>query len=464
MNLARSAANIHIRRNGARDRIVQHPHPSFPERRQVLRQGRHLGRQFVVCRQRLEEGVIGGPFLDAEIAAGALIDEGGVGEAIGKDDLAAGERGVDPLLDTLPAAFASASSALAVGLALGRAGAFAALGLLRNYLFGLSRLDGTAYAGVLLTPAGLVATYLPAQRRAAAQRNARSRIGSVVQTTTRIDDVRSWLAPLRYAPRTIGFVPTMGALHAGHLRLIEEAKRNRDWLVVSIFVNPPQFNEQKDLLNYPRPLEADEAFCETHGVDLLFTPTVEEMYPQANCSWIEVSSVGKYLCGQHRPGHFRAVATVVMKLFQIVQPNRAYFGEKDAQQLAVVRRMSADLNIPVAVIGVPTVREPDGLAISSRNVHLTGADRAIAPRLHLALQCAAEQIREGQRSPGLIRRAGMAVLEAEPRIEIDYFEIVDPDEMQPLAAVHGSVRIAAAIRIGSVRLIDNILVTVGQPG
>jgi len=160
MNLARSAANIHIRRNGARDRIVQHPHPSFPERRQVLRQGRHLGRQFVVCRQRLEEGVIGGPFLDAEIAAGALIDEGGVGEAIGKDDLAAGERGVDPLLDTLPAAFASASSALAVGLALGRAGAFAASGLLRNYLFGLSRLDGTAYAGVLLAPAvaGLVAT------------------------------------------------------------------------------------------------------------------------------------------------------------------------------------------------------------------------------------------------------------------------------------------------------------------
>jgi pantoate--beta-alanine ligase len=281
----------------------------------------------------------------------------------------------------------------------------------------------------------------------------------IVLVISHIDEVRSVLAPVRHASRIIGFVPTMGALHAGHLRLIDEAAKTSDSVVVSIFVNPPQFTEQQDYQAYPRQIETDMALCRSHGVDVLFAPAIEEVYPQPNCAWIEVASVSEQLCGKFRPGHFRGVATVVMKLFQMVQPDRAYFGEKDAQQLSVIRRMVRDLNVPVAIVGVPTVRESDGLAISSRNARLSDTERAIAPALYRALQCAAQQIQAGTTSPEDVKRAAMAVLEAEPRIEVEYFEIVDPEEMQAVPVVRGTVRIAAAIRLGPVRLIDNILVS-----
>ncbi|HUE04615.1 MAG TPA: pantoate--beta-alanine ligase [Bryobacteraceae bacterium] len=268
-----------------------------------------------------------------------------------------------------------------------------------------------------------------------------------------IADLRKWRAQAR---RPLGLVPTMGALHAGHGRLIEEARAQSASMVVSIFVNPTQFNQREDYAHYPRPLAADLEFCAARGVDLVFAPAVEEMYPQPQVANVEMGRIADHMEGRFRPGHFRGVATVVLKLFQIVQPDGAWFGEKDAQQLVVIRRMVADLNVPVGIVGVPTVREPDGLALSSRNRHLSEEERMIAPRLYQALRAAERAIGEGQSDAEAVKRAAGEVLDAEPRIRIEYLEVADDAEMQPVPQIAGPVRVAAAVWLGQTRLIDNI--------
>jgi pantoate--beta-alanine ligase len=248
----------------------------------------------------------------------------------------------------------------------------------------------------------------------------------------------------------------MGALHAGHGRLIDEARAACASVAVSIFVNPIQFNQDEDFARYPRPLEADLAFCAERGVDVVFAPPVEEMYPRPPATFVEVGRVAEHMEGRFRPGHFRGVATVVLKLFQIVQPDIAYFGEKDAQQLAVIRRMVQDLNLPVRIAGVPTVREPDGLAMSSRNRHLSAEERALAPRLYQALRAAQQRIAAGETSAEAIGRAAREALAAEPRMRVEYLEIAGDADMQPVELVAGPVRVAAAVWVGRIRLIDNI--------
>lgn len=268
-----------------------------------------------------------------------------------------------------------------------------------------------------------------------------------------IADFRGWRA---HARRPLGFVPTMGALHEGHGRLIDEARAASASVAVSIFVNPIQFNQSEDFARYPRPLEADLAFCAERAVDVVFVPPLEQMYPQPQATFVEVGRVADHMEGQFRPGHFRGVATVVLKLFQIVQPDRAYFGEKDAQQLAVIRRMVQDLNLTVEIAGVPTVREPDGLAISSRNRHLSAEERAIAPRLYQALRVAEQRIAAGETGAETVKRAACDVLAADPRMRLEYLEIADDAEMQPVESITGPVRVAAAVWVGRTRLIDNL--------
>lgn len=274
-----------------------------------------------------------------------------------------------------------------------------------------------------------------------------------MQSIHSIAEMRLWLAPSR---RPLGFVPTMGALHEGHGRLIDEARAASVAVAVSIFVNPAQFNQSEDYARYPRPLEADLAFCAARGVDVVFAPPVEEMYPRPQVTFVEVGPVADAMEGRFRPGHFRGVATVVLKLFQIVQPDRAYFGEKDAQQLAVIRRMVQDLNLPVEIAGVPTVREPDGLALSSRNRRLSAEERSIAPRLYQALRAAEQRIAAGETGAETVKLAALDVLAGEPRIRVEYLEIAGDSDMQPVERIAGPVRVAAAVWVGATRLIDNV--------
>lgn len=271
-----------------------------------------------------------------------------------------------------------------------------------------------------------------------------------------IAETRARVAEARRQGRTIEFVPTMGALHEGHGSLMDLARRPHGFLVVSIFVNPIQFDRADDYERYPRTLDADVEFCRARGVDLVFAPSIEEMYPQPQRAFVEVQGLTEHLCGRFRPGHFRGVTTVVAKLFGIVQPDRAYFGEKDAQQLAVVRRMVQDLNMPVEIVACPTVREADGLAMSSRNRRLSPEERRAAPAIYRALQVAAAQVAAGQRDPAEVRRAALAVLENEPLLRTEYFEIVDPEEIQPVARIEREVLIACAVWAGTTRLIDSV--------
>jgi pantoate--beta-alanine ligase len=273
-----------------------------------------------------------------------------------------------------------------------------------------------------------------------------------------IAHVRGRLSEARRSSATIGLVPTMGALHAGHVRLIEEARHDCQAVIVSVFVNPLQFDREDDLRRYPRTLEADRQLCGRFGVDVVFAPSVEEMYPaQPECT-IDVGRLADHLCGRHRPGHFRSVATVVMKLFDIVQPDRAYFGEKDAQQLAIVRRFVADLNVPVEVVGVPTVREADGLALSSRNAQLGPGERGLATALFRALQRADREIASGETDLERVRRVAAAEIPPDnPSLRLEYLEIVDPETLQPVKGVTGPVLVAGALWVGSTRLIDNVL-------
>lgn len=280
-----------------------------------------------------------------------------------------------------------------------------------------------------------------------------------IQVVRTIADVRAHTADARRHGRRIGFVPTMGALHDGHARLIDEARRDCDTVVVSIFVNPLQFDRREDLDKYPRLLQADTERCRALGVDVVFAPDVDEMYPQPPACTVEVGSLAAHLCGQFRPGHFAGVATVVLKLFEIVRPDRAYFGEKDAQQLVVVRRLVTDLNVPVDVIGVPTVREHDGLALSSRNLRLDAEERRIAVSLIAALKTAQDLIATGRRDVSGIRHLATAMIPSDERLRLEYLEIVDPDSMEPVETVTSPVLAAGALWVGSTRLIDNLLCT-----
>jgi pantoate--beta-alanine ligase len=275
-----------------------------------------------------------------------------------------------------------------------------------------------------------------------------------VQQLDRIADVRRQVEAWR-AGGPIGIVPTMGALHAGHVRLIQQARAECVRVVVSIFVNPLQFDLPDDLDRYPRTPDADAAICERLDVDLLFVPTVDQMYPIPPACTVDPGRLGDHLCGAHRAGHFRGVATVVLKLLSIVTADRAYFGEKDAQQLAIVRRMVADFDLPVTIVGVPTVREEDGLAISSRNIRLNARERKLATALYHALSVAHDLIRRGVSDAGAIRRSAAATIGDDEALRLEYLEIVDHD-MQPVDIVSGPVTIAGALWVGNTRLIDNI--------
>jgi pantoate--beta-alanine ligase len=253
----------------------------------------------------------------------------------------------------------------------------------------------------------------------------------------------------------------MGALHTGHGRLIETARRESCCVVVSIFVNPIQFDRSDDYSRYPRTLPGDLEFCAARGVDIVFAPSTEEMYPGAQRAFVEVNEISDQLCGPFRPGHFRGVATVVLKLLNIVQPDRSYFGEKDAQQIAVIRQLVKDLNVPVEILEVPTVREADGLALSSRNQYLTAEERSIAPTLYRALQAAMALISAGTTCTAEIKREALRVFDAHPDVRVEYLEIVSAGDMLPVEQVTGPVRVAGAVWIGKTRLIDNVLCTPG---
>ena len=272
---------------------------------------------------------------------------------------------------------------------------------------------------------------------------------------TTIQALRDHLAPFRGAG-AIGLVPTMGALHAGHASLIDRARSECSKVVVTIFVNPLQFDRKDDLAGYPRQLDADLALCAAHGVDAVFAPDAREMYRTEPVCTIDVGPLADHLCGARRPGHFRGVATVVMKLFQIAQADRAYFGEKDAQQLAIIRRLAADFNVPTAVVPVATLREADGLAMSSRNQLLSADERKLAPVLYQAIRSADKQIAGGARDAGAIITTASAEIPADSRIRLEYLEIVDPDDLRPVSTIQGPVLVAGALWVGSTRLIDNV--------
>ncbi len=274
---------------------------------------------------------------------------------------------------------------------------------------------------------------------------------------TSISQVRDRVTQARRANQRIGLVPTMGALHEGHKRLIDLARAECDLVVVSIFVNPLQFDREDDLNKYPRTLESDVDICSASHVDVVFAPPVDEMYPSPLECVVDVGRIADRLCGRFRPGHFRGVATVVLKLFQIAQPDRAYFGEKDAQQLALIRRLVADFNVPVEVVAVPTVREPDGLALSSRNKRLKPDERHIATVLYEALRAAKSHIEADMRDAAAVREAAERIIRKQEGVRLEYLEIVDPRDMQPDARIERPVVVAGAIRVGATRLIDNVI-------
>lgn len=272
--------------------------------------------------------------------------------------------------------------------------------------------------------------------------------------------MRDWSDGVRREGHTIGLVPTMGALHHGHASLMRAARAACDRVVVSLFVNPTQFGPQEDFERYPRVFDADRALCEREGVDALFHPSVAEMYPPGAETTVDVGPLGTVLCGASRPGHFRGVATVVTKLFAIVNPHRAYFGRKDYQQTAVIRRLVLDLRLGVEVVVCPTVRDADGLAASSRNAYLSPEDRKNALRVPAALAEAASRIAAGERSVGKIREAMEVILTGESGIRVDYVALVDPDTLQPVDRPAGRVVAAVAVWVGATRLIDNAVIEV----
>ena len=265
-------------------------------------------------------------------------------------------------------------------------------------------------------------------------------------------------AVCRDAARPLGLVPTMGALHEGHLSLVRQARGENETLAATIFVNPAQFGATEDLSTYPRPLEDDLAALLAQNADLVYVPPVEEVYPPGFDTWVDVPVLGDRLEGAHRPGHFRGVATVVAKLFGLTRPDRAYFGQKDGQQTVVIRRLARDLDLGVDVVVAPTVREPDGLALSSRNVYLSKEERNAAPVVYRAL-CEARRLWEGGvRDADMLRNEARRVLDAEPRVaRIDYVSVADVETLEEMDTVDGLAMVSVAVQIGRPRLIDNIV-------
>lgn len=275
-----------------------------------------------------------------------------------------------------------------------------------------------------------------------------------------ITTLRQGVHDARQRGLTVGFVPTMGALHEGHASLIRAARKETGFVVVSIFVNPIQFGPHEDLARYPRPFDKDVALCAEEGTDLLFAPQVETLYPQGFCTAVEVSGLQDVLEGSSRPGHFRGVATVVLKLFNLVSPDRAYFGQKDAQQVRIIQQMMRDLDVPVQVRVCPIVREADGLALSSRNVFLDEAQRKHATVLYRSLVEVRAAIERGERSASVLQRVLTERIKATPGASLDYAALVDADSLQPIDPLRGQVLIALAVKFGATRLIDNLLIQV----
>lgn len=270
-----------------------------------------------------------------------------------------------------------------------------------------------------------------------------------------VPELRAAVAAARAAGKSVGLVPTMGCLHEGHLVLVDRARAEVACVVVSIFVNPTQFGPKEDFARYPRPFDDDLRLCEARGVDVVFAPG-PDFYPADHSTWVDEAAVAQGLCGEHRPGHFRGVATVVLKLLNACGPDLAVFGEKDFQQLAVIRRLVRDLDVPVRILGIPTVREPDGLAMSSRNRYLSPEERRAAAAIPRALAAAAEAVRAGRKAAADVLAAARAVLAAEPGLRVQYLELADVDSLRPVpVAEPGRAVLLVAVHAGATRLIDN---------
>lgn len=259
----------------------------------------------------------------------------------------------------------------------------------------------------------------------------------------------------------VGLVPTMGYLHEGHLSLIKKAVSENDRVVVSIFVNPTQFGPNEDYETYPRDINKDSALCESAGADIIFHPEASEMYPEGACTYVNMTGLTDVLCGKSRPTHFQGVCTVVSKLFNITTPDNAYFGQKDAQQLAVIKRMVKDLNFDINITGCPIVREEDGLAKSSRNTYLNKEERKAALVLHRAITCGQSLVNNGERNASVVINRMKDIINAEPLAKTDYVEIVDMNTMESVSVIKGEILCAIAVYIGKTRLIDNFIVNVG---
>lgn len=273
-----------------------------------------------------------------------------------------------------------------------------------------------------------------------------------------ISEVRNVVSGAKREGKRIGFVPTMGALHEGHMSLVEEAKKRSGLVIVSIFVNPTQFGPGEDLDKYPRTLDSDLEKCRLEGVDVVFAPAADEMYPEKNLTWVKVDKITEGLCGDSRPGHFRGVCTVCTKLFNIVQPDAACFGQKDAQQAAVIKRMVRDLNMPLEIVVCPTVREADGLAVSSRNAYLSRQHRLDASLLYKSLKAAETLITQGEKDVDKVVCKIRNVLSEKNSIEVEYINVVDLKTLEPVERIKGENLVAVAVKIDSTRLIDNIVV------
>ena len=274
-----------------------------------------------------------------------------------------------------------------------------------------------------------------------------------MEIITTIENIRSIVNHWKDKGYSIGFVPTMGYLHDGHAALIDQARKDNDKVIVSIFVNPTQFGENEDLNSYPRDINRDKSLCEAHKADIIFSPTSDEMYHDRK-AFVNIVELSDTLCGISRPIHFKGVCTVITKLFNIIQPTNAYFGEKDAQQLAIIRKMVYDLNFPVNIIGVPIVRESDGLAKSSRNTYLSKEERKAATILYKAVQMGKQTIKHGASADRIINTM-TEIINTEPLAKIDYVSVVDANTMQPVHEITSPVLVAMAVYIGSTRLIDN---------
>lgn len=278
-----------------------------------------------------------------------------------------------------------------------------------------------------------------------------------MRVANKILEIRQIIKHWKKEGLSIGFVPTMGYLHEGHAKLIEQARKENDKVVVSIFVNPIQFGPNEDFDKYPRDFERDSKVCLQKGADLIFYPDIAEMYPSKNLCYVDIEMLGDFLCGSKRKGHFRGVCTVVSKLFNIVTPDKAYFGQKDAQQLAIIKRMVRDLNFDIDIVACPTVREEDGLAMSSRNTYLSDEQRKIAPMIYKTLMEAKHIMESGERDAVKIKNFIIDKFGHHNDFKIDYVEIVDADSLQPVRQIQSEVLVAVAVYLGTTRLIDNFV-------